>query len=81
MPKLSVSPTEKARRNIRGKIRAGMELQSLSSRRLAEKTGMPYSTLCRKINDPLSFTIGDVIRIEKAIGLRILGGEIDERVS
>lgn len=71
-----MTTAEKTRRSIRGRIRNGMELTAISRQRLADKTGIPYSTLCRKIQDPLTLTVGEVIKIERAIGLRIMeGGE------
>ena len=64
-------------REIRADIEAGMVMRNLKRKDLARRTGIPYSTLCQKLNNPMTLGVDDLIRIVRVTGkeIRIRGSE------
>lgn len=50
------------------RLNAEMAYFGIDRRRLAEKTGIRYDTLCLKLNGKSSITAGEAFKIKRAIG-------------
>lgn len=80
MPRVKVGQTEEARRGIRGAIKNAMELAGLDRQGTAKKSGIAYSTLCKRIGDPLTMTVGELLKISRATGMPVVIGGTNEGV-
>ena len=51
------------------KVAASILRAGRSKASVAAEAGIPYSTFCRKLDGHTEFTIGELIRIAKAVGV------------
>ena len=73
MPRV-IFETEKKRRELRADIRGAMELKAIRESELAKRIGVDPRTLRRKLEDPLSIKVGELLKISKAIGMPVVIG-------
>ena len=72
--------TDKESRSIRAEMEAALIRSGLDKKAVAKKTGIPYSTVARRFNEPETMPLGELLRIGKVTGLRItIGGTHDTR--
>lgn len=67
-----ILPWDDTALKLRMTIEKGMIQKGLTKQQLAGKSGIPYSTLCRKLHNPTYFTLAEMTSI-----LSVLGKEID----
>lgn len=75
---------EKFRRDVGGEIDQSIRQSGVDRGAIADRTGMNYKTLCRKISDPAELKLRELMRISEAMGMsltiQIRGKENEERV-
>ena len=72
--------TEKERRRIRGEMEAARIRSGLTKKKVADRTGIPYSTVARRYAEPETMPLGELLRIGAVTGLKItIGGNYDTR--
>jgi len=67
MPKIPLSEEQKKDDLFRGYLKFHMETEHLDKRRLAERTGIKYSTLCERLREPGTFKREDLMSIFKVL--------------
>lgn len=72
MPRVRPTQAEMNRRGIVAQITSGMALEGIRTRRmLADRTGIPYTTLCKRFSDPDGMTIAEAGKIARALRMQI----------
>lgn len=69
MPKLKPTDTEQAKRIVRSCIASGQQLRAVDNNTLSVKLGISDQTLRNRLNDPGSFTLDELWRIQRALSL------------
>jgi len=64
-------PYQETAKEMRKTIRLGMVKHDLTIRQLSTRCGIPYSTLCRKLNNPSTMTLAELALILSAVGMEI----------
>lgn len=72
MASVLVLPWDDTALKIRVAIEKGMHQRGMTKQQLAAKSGIPYSTLCRKLNNPSYLSLAEMVSI-----LSVLGKEIE----
>lgn len=67
MPRLTVSKDEEMNRTLRGSIKYAQECQGMDVCKLSKLTGIPKSTLYRKIRNPDCFTVRELRTVFKVL--------------
>ena len=75
---MRLSRIEKFRREVGGAIDKGLRDSGTDRAYIAERTGIQYKTLCRKVRDPCEMKLGELMRITEAMDLK-LNIEIGEK--
>ena len=68
---MRISRLEKFRRDVGGVIDKGFRDSGTDRAYIAERTGIQYKTLCRKVRDPCEMKLGELMRITDAMGLQL----------
>lgn len=68
---MRLSRLEKFRREVGGVIDKGLRDSGTDRAYIAERTGIQYKTLCRKVRDPCEMKLGELMRITDAMGLQL----------
>lgn len=61
--------TEQAREQVAAEIRAQMGRLKISAKDLAESTGVAPATLSRKLNAKAGFTVEELVKIARVLGV------------
>jgi transcriptional regulator with XRE-family HTH domain len=56
-------------KHIADRIKDAMETSGISVSKLAELTGIPRMTLSRRLANPTTFTLGELVRIAEVLGI------------
>jgi DNA-binding Xre family transcriptional regulator len=70
MPKLALSLTEKKNRSLRAGIEYAQTVQGINKAKLALMTGIPYSTLCLRLQHPEQLRIGELREMCRALKMK-----------
>ena len=71
MPRVRPTQAEMNRRGIVAQITSGMALEGVTRRKLADRSGIPYSTLCKRFADPDGMTMAEAGKIARALRMQI----------
>ena len=76
MPRVRPTQAEMNRREIISQIASGMALEGIRTKQmLAERSGIPYTTLCKRFTDPDGMTMLEAGKIARALRMQInIGG-------
>ena len=72
MSSVIVLPWDRTVRAVRTEIEDAMERKGVTRTQLSQLTDIPYSSLCRKLNNPSLMSLADLVVI-----LSVLGKEIE----
>lgn len=73
---------EKFRRDVGGEIDQSIRQSGMDRGVIADRTGINYKTLCRKISDPAELKLRELMRISEAMGMSLqitIRGKDEER--
>ena len=62
---------EKFRRDVGGQIDQGVRHSGLKRSEIANKSGIEYKSLCRKMKDPAEMKLRELLRIAEAMGMSL----------
>jgi hypothetical protein len=69
MPRIRQNADKYRKRDFEGRCRARMALMGIGDRELAQMVGMSHTTLWRRIREPGTMRVDELVRIVKALEL------------